>query len=116
MLLFRKPGLDIASDLVLRHGIHIWVPGRIGHASLWHVLVVLLIVLLVEVLGRRIAKVVCVHRLVRRKCAAVIHLAGRVSELHLVCPTLVRADGSEYGRADVARENGGLIQTARAVE
>lgn len=116
MLLFRKPGLDVAGNLVLRHGIYIWVSGWIGHACLWHVLVVLLVVLLVDVLGRRIAKVVRVHRLVRRKCTAVIHLAGRVSELHFVCPTLVRADGSECGRANVAREKGGQIQTARTVE
>ena len=116
MLLFRKPWLDVASDLVLRHGSHIRVPGRIGHASLWHVLVVLLVVLLMKMLGGRIAIVMCVHGLVRRKGTAVIHLAGRLLELHFVCPTLVRAGGSECGRADVARENGGLIQTARAVE
>ena len=76
MLLFRKPGLDVASDLVLRYGIHIWVSRWIGHACMWRVLVVLLVVLLVEVLGGRIAIVVCVHGLVRRKGAAVIHLAG----------------------------------------
>ena len=115
MLFFRKPWLNVASNLVLRYGSHIRVPGRIGHACLWHVLVVLLVVLLVKVLGGRIAKVMCVHRLVRRKGTAVIHLAGRVSKLHSVCSTLVRADGSECGRADVARGKGGQIQTARAV-
>ena len=86
MLFFRKSWLDVASNLVLRYGSHIRVPGRIGHACLWHVLVVLLIVLLVEVLGGRVAKVVCVHGLVRRKCTAVIHLAGQVSELQLCVP------------------------------
>lgn len=75
VLLFRKPGLNVTSDLVLRYGIYVWVSGWIGHARLWHVLIVLLVVLLVEVLGGRIAIVVCVHGLVRRKGAAVIHLA-----------------------------------------
>jgi hypothetical protein len=32
-----------------------------------------------------------------------------------VCPTLVRAGGSECGRADVARGKGRQVQTARAV-
>lgn len=86
MLFFRKPWLDVASNLVLRYGSHIRVPGWIRHACLWHVLVVLLIVLLVKVLGGRIAKVLCVHRLVRRKRTAVIHLAGQVSELQLCVP------------------------------
>ena len=106
MLLFRKPWLDVASDLGLRHGSHVRVPGRIGHASLRHVLVVLLVVLLMKVLGGRIAIVVCVHGLVRRKGTAIIHLAGRLLELHFVCPTLLRAGGSECGRADVARRKG----------
>lgn len=115
MLFFCKPRLNVASNLVLRHSGNIRVPGWIGHACLWHVLVVLLVVLLVKVFGGRIAKVMCVHRLVRRKCTAVVHLAGRVTRVHSVYSTLVRADGSECGRADVARGKGEQIQTARAV-
>ena len=106
MLLFREARLDVASDLMLRYGGHIWVPGLIGHTRLWHMLVVLLVMLLVELLGGGIAEVVAIHGLVRRKGTAVIHLAGRMLEQHFVCPALVRVDCSECGRADVARRTG----------
>jgi hypothetical protein len=106
VLLFRQTWLDVASNLMLRYRGHIWVPGLIGHARLWHVLVMLLVVLLVKLFGGSIVEVVCIHCLVRRKGTAVIHLAGQVLELHSVCPALVRADRSECGRADVARRTG----------
>jgi hypothetical protein len=53
---------------------------------LWHVTIMLLIVLLLELLGGGISKVVRVHRLVRRKGTAVIHVGGRVLESHRGVP------------------------------
>ena len=76
----------------------------------------LLVVLLVELLGGGIAKIVCIHGLVRRICTAVVHAARRVLELHSVCPALGRVDRNESNRADVARRTGREIQTAKAVE